>query len=357
MKAFAITNPGLEEYSAKEVEELLKVKTKTEKSVVLFDASEEKLAELAYKSQSLIKVCSLLETFSLKTIKDIKIKTDFTKIIPKKKTFRVKCARQGDVKLSNQEIEPELGEIIYNQFKGKIKVSMDSPDYIVYIYVFNSKAYIGIDYSGFDLSKREYRIFANPKAYRANINYILLKIADFKDKEILIDPFCLSGETGIEAALFLSGKSPHFYSKDKFIFKNKFKDKENKIKAKIILSSPHMNDVKSAQKNAKIAGVEKLITFTRQDVEWLDIKFKKETVDKVVSNIPCPSFSNPEAKLKRVYTDFFDRIKFILKKKGRVVVLGRDLTYFKKLANMKLTKAINFLNGKEELQIAVFEKP
>ncbi len=362
MKAFAITNPGLESYSAKEIEELLKVKVKTQPSVVLFDASEAKLAELCYKAQSLIKVCSLIAELKLEKADDLKkIKTDFTKIIPKNKSFRVKCARQGDVKLSNQEIEPLLGEIIYNQFKGKIKVSMDSPDYIVYIYIFDKNAYVGIDYSGFDLSKRDYRIFANPKSYHANINYIMLKLAGLKEKDVLIDPFCLSGETGIEAALFLSNKSPNFYSKDRFAFnkfmKFKFVDKEKKTKAKIVLSSPHMNDVKSSQKNAKIAGVEKLIEFTRQDIEWLDVKFKKNTVDKVVSIIPCPSFNNPEAKLKRVYTDFFDRIGFILNKKGKIVVLGKNLVYFKKMAkNVKLKKEIKFKNGQEDLEIALFSK-
>jgi len=365
MKAFAITNHGLEGLATHEVEELLKVKAKKEPSVVLFDANEQKLAYLCYKAQSLIKVCSLLEKFDLKSVKDLKkIKTDFTKIIPDNNSFRVKFARQGDVSLISQEIEPELGETIYNQFKGKIKVSMENPDYIVYLYVFNKTAYLGIDYSGFDLSKREYRVFANPKSFHANINYILLRLAELKEKETLLDPFCLSGETGIEAALYLSKKSPHYFSKQKFAF-NKFLkfnfnkiDKEvKKTKSKITLSSPHMNDVKASQKNAKIAGVEKLINFTRQDIEWLDLKFKKNSVNKIVSIIPCPSFNNPERNLKKLYNEFFDRTKFILKKKGRIVVLGKDLTFFKKTAkNVKLIKEIEFLNGKEHLGIAAFEK-
>ena len=365
MKAFAITNPGLEEYSAEEVKELIETKATTEDSVILFEAVEEKLAYLCYRSQSLIKVCSLLERIKLNSSEDLKkIKTDFTKIIPKGKTFKVKFAKQN-CDISSQEIEPELGEIIHDQFKGKIKVLMDNPDYIVYIYCFKNEAYIGIDYSGFDLSKRDYRVFANPKSFHANISYMMLKIAEFKENETLLDPFCLSGETGIEAALFAVKKSPHYFSKQKFAFNNFMKfnfDKENKeikkSKARIVLSSPAMSDVKASQKNAKIAGVEKEIEFTRQDVEWIDFKFKKkECVDKIVTQIPCPSSNIAEQSLNKIYDDFFFQIKYLLNKKGKVVVLGKNLDYFKKIAkNVKLTKEIKFMNGQDTLEVSVFSK-
>lgn len=366
MKAFGIVNLGLEEYSAKEITELIKAKIKIEDSILLFETTEEKLAYLCYKNQSLIKVCSLLEQIKLNNISDInKIKTDFTKIIPKNKTFRVKFAKQGDVSLTSQEVEPVLGEIIYEQFKEKIKVSMDSPDYIVYAYAFGNNCYIGIDYCGFDLSKRDYRVFANPKSYHANINYILLKIAELKERETLLDPFCLSGETGIEAALYLTKRSPNYFGKKNFAFSKFLKfnfektDKEiKKTKSRIVLSSPAMSDVKCAQKNAKIASVEKSIEFTRQDIEWIDFKFKKKgCIDKIVSNIPCPSSNMAESQLKRVYDDFFFQIKELLSKKGKVVVLGKNLAYLKKVAkNVRLKQEIKFKNGQEELEIAVFEK-
>ncbi|MEK6886896.1 MAG: THUMP domain-containing protein [Nanoarchaeota archaeon] len=365
MNAFAITNPGLEEYSTKEISELIKAKTVIEDSVVLFDCDEQKLVYLCYKTQSLIKVCSLLEKIKMKKLEDLKTKIDFTKIISKNKTFRVKFVKQGDVSLSSQEVEPYLGEVIFNQFKGKIKASMDNPDYIVYVYLFNSNCYIGIDYSGFDLSKRDYRVFANPRSYHANINYILLKIAELKETDTLLDLFCLSGETGIEAALYLTKRSPNYFGKKNFAFNKFFKfnfdkvDKEiKKTKSKIVLSSPTMGDVKCAQKNAKIASVEKSIDFTRQDIEWIDFKFKKkESVDKIVSNIPCPSANISEQQMKKVYDFFFFQVKELLSKKGKVVVLGKDLSYLKKTAkNVKLKKEIKFMNGKDELEIAVFEK-
>jgi 23S rRNA G2445 N2-methylase RlmL len=366
MKAFAITTPGLESYAAQEIEELLKTKTKTEDSVILFDADEQQLAYLSYRAQSLIKVCSLFETFKLDSADDLqKIKTDFTKIIKKGKTFRAKFSRQGDVDLSAQEIEPMLGEQILEQFTEQPKVSMGDPDYIIYLYACNDAAYLGLDYCGFDLGKRDYRVFANPKSLHAHISYLLLRIAEFKENETLLDPFCLSGEVGIEAALLATRRSPYFFAKQKFAF-TKFMsfdfekvDKEmQKSKATIVVSSPHMSDVRAAQKNAKIAGVEKEIDFTRQDIEWLDFKFKeKESVDKIVTTIICPSSTMAESVLKKIYEDFFYQIKYGLSKKGKAVVLGKNLFYFKSLVkDAKVTKSLQCMNGKEQLDIVILEK-
>lgn len=363
MKAFAIVNIGLEKYAASEIAELIKAKTSIKESVVLFDANEEKLAYLCYKSQSLIKVCSLIEEIKLENVSDLKkIKVDFTKIIPKNKSFKVKLVKVNS-ELTSQEIEPALADVMFAD--SSREVDLDSPDYVVYCYVCGKNAYIGIDYSGFDLGKRDYRIFANPKSVHSNISYILLRIAGFESGKTVIDPFCLSGETGIEAALFVSGKSPYHFSKNKFAFSKfmKFdfdkvdKKAKSKIKGRIVLSSPKMSDVRAAQKNAKIAGVEKMIEFTRQDMEWLDLKINKGTVDCLVSNIPCPSSNVSEKYLKKDYDDLFFQIKHVLSKKGKAVVMGKDLAYLKSLAkDVKLKEEIKFMNGQNAMEIAVFEK-
>ena len=363
MKSFAITSPGLEKYAADEISELIDVKTKTEDSVVLFDCTEEQLAFVCYRSQTIIKAFSFLEKINLDEISDLeKLKTDFSKVIPSGKTFRVKVAKQGGVQFSSQELEPALADVIFSHCKPT--VSLTTPDVIVYLYVYDSSAYVGVDYCGFDVSKRDYRVFTHPRSVHANIAACLLRIAGFDGKMNVLDPFCLSGEVGIEASLYASHKSPHYFSKDKFAF-NKLVafnfdkvDKEIKEpKATIVISSPAMSDVRAAQKNAKIAGVEKYMQFTRQDVEWLDFKFDKNSVDCIVSFIPCPSAATPERLLKKMYEDFFFNIKEPLAKGGVVVVCGKNLDYFKKLAvNVKLKKEISFMNGKDDLFIAVFEK-
>ncbi len=363
MKAFAITSLGLEKYAAEEISELIGVKTKAEPSVVLFDCTEEQLAHVCYSSQTIIKAFSFLEKLELEEVDGLKkLKTDFSKVLPSGKSFRVKSARQGGAQFSSQELEPVLADFIFSQCKPT--VSMTNPDYVVYLYVADSTAYIGIDYAGFDLGKRDYRVFANPKSVHGHISAILLRIAGFDDKKMLVDPFCLSGEVSIEAALQVSHKSPHYFEKDKFAFLKFMEfdfDKADKSmkepKAMIVASSQQMSDLRAAQKNAKIAGVEKFITFTRQDVEWLDLKFEPHSVECIVSFIPCPSSSVPEKAMSKTYEDFLFNVKETLSKKGTVVVCGKNLNYFKKQAKeLKLTEEISFMNGKEDLEIAVFNK-
>ena len=141
MKAFGITNPGLEKFAANEVEKILGVSTTTKRSVVLFEATQEQLAELCYKTQSLIKVCSLLQEFELKNVKDLdKINADFSEI---KGTFRTKFAKFEST-LSAQEIEPQLGEIVTKDHP-EFKVDLKNPEFIVYLYANKEEAYLGID--------------------------------------------------------------------------------------------------------------------------------------------------------------------------------------------------------------------
>ena len=55
------------------------------------------------------------------------------------------------------------------------------------------------------------------------------------------------------------------------------------------------------KKNAKIAGVDKHINFSRVELEWLDIKFKKESIDRIITNPPI----SKNANLDKVYNEFF----------------------------------------------------
>ena len=123
------------------------------------------------------------------------------------------------------------------------------------------------------------------------------------------------------------------------------------------MSSPFQSDVKASEKNAKIAGVDKAIDFTRQDVEWLDFKVKKSSVDCIVSNIPCPSQNMAASALKKTYDEIFFQVKHTLDKKGKAVFMGRNLTFLKECAkDVKVSKELQFMNGKETLEVVMFEK-
>ena len=156
--------------------------------------------------------------------------------------------------------------------------------------------FCGIALNPFDLSKREYRIFSHSSDIKGNLAYSLLRAAGYRHGKFLFDPFTRAGTIAIEAAIFSSGFPVNYYRKESLSshlsrlppFSNtdfgsffaavgkeaaaKAEKRLKKAKPKILSSSPSMQYVRSAEKNAKIGGVNKLMRFSRLDIEWLDAK-------------------------------------------------------------------------------------
>lgn len=323
MKGLAITNS--EDISLLEIKELLGVKCKNEKNVVIFDCDAKKLCDLCYFGRSVSRVMELICSFDFKDLEDIKKKIkieDFSA-----ETFAVKCIREGKHDFSSANVEKIVGD------KVSCKVDLKNPQKILLAYVCDNKFYLGIDYSGFDLGKRDYKIFVHPASIRGDVAYSLLRIADFGKKDALLDPFCGSGTILIEAALFCMNKSVHFYSKDKFGFlkfmKYDFKD-EAKGKCKIIGMDLSKNAILNAQKNAKIAGVE--IDFQVADVEWLDTKLDECYFDRIVTNPTQLSKRKDQEPVKKAFEDLFHNAQYVLKPKGTVTIITRTAEFVKAVA-------------------------
>ncbi|HHI04174.1 MAG TPA: hypothetical protein ENL45_01365, partial [Candidatus Woesearchaeota archaeon] len=218
MKAIAITHKGIEDIAALEVKEIIKVSAETKETVVLFEPKKMiDLCTLAYKAQSIIKVIYLFDEFkiqtsfneTLKTIEKRIRKINFNEWLDKNKSFKVLCRHLTNDNFSSQDIEKETGAFIIDNIKErkkyKQKVDLENPDLIFYVYIFNERCYLGIDFCGFDLSKRDYKVFSSASDIKGTIAYSLLRIAGYKKEKKLLDPFCSSGIIPIEAALYNKG--------------------------------------------------------------------------------------------------------------------------------------------------------
>ena len=93
--------------------------------------------------------------------------------------------------------------------------------------------------------------------------------------------------------------------------------------------------IKAAQNNAKIAGVDKWVRFSKGDVEWMDTQFQKQSVDHIVTHPPEPSQHINERDVEKVYREFFYQSDFILKKEGDITVLVTKKDLFLKMAEEK----------------------
>lgn len=375
MHGLAITNKGIEKIAAQEINELIGATGILGETIVRFDVKDLlDLCVLCYKMQSVGKVMFLLGHVRFATDDEVYAYAkalDFSTFLKKDKTFRVRCVRLGEHSFDSADIEQEIGGMLAETYG--CKANLDNPDIPVYVYINNDDCYVGIDFAGFDLSKRQYRIFS-PAAdqLRATTAYAMLRIAGFTKKTALLDPFCCCGTILIEAALHACNYSVNFYDKDKFAFRrfpcfasvdfDAFFEKLDKQimlpDTKIVGYDTFLQNVKSAQKNAKIAGINKQIDVSKIDVEWLDTKFGKEELDLIAS---CPPVMTKikENMIKKIYKEFFYQAEFVLRKNGKIVLVTATPDAFTPFAKEYAFKEMERLvveQGKQRLWIVTFVK-
>jgi len=341
MKALALTNKGSETITAREITSLIKTKTEIEEEKVFFEFDKfEDLFLVSYMGRSMNRILYVLGK--------VDDELNFGEWI--KETFALKS--------KDKDLEKELSKKIPG------KIDFKNPDTL-----FSAiDGLLCIDFSG-DISKRDYRIFLGKEALKGTTAFAALQTADFKGT--IIDPMCRAGTIAIEAALAAVKISVHFYSKDKFPFRKLKKfidydfdkyfsklDKVKEPKESITASDNNFRAVQSAQKNAKIAGVHKSINFSRQDIQWLDTKFKKKTVDCIVT-MPLELTKNSDSKkIEKHYNELFHQAEFILKPKGNLTAVLRKgkekLTEAAEKNGMKLSEELTIMQGKEQWQVLKF---
>lgn len=383
MKGLAITSKGIEDIAALEIKEIIKAKTDIKESCIIFQPKELlDLCKLCYKAQSLEKVLLLFDNFSFsdpddlyKKLSETIKKASIQDWLDKTKTFRASSKKVDNDAIHNEELNSTVGELIINKIKKEKrylqKVDLDNPGIIFFVYIMRCECYLGIDMSGFELHKRDYRVFSSPRELRATVAYSLSRIAGYEPKGLLLDPFCSSGSILIEAALFAACMPVNFYRKDKFIFM-KLKPLEKKDFSKFFESMDKkikkpktelygydtlLHYVQSARKNAKIAGIQKQITFSRVEIDWMDLKFKKDSVDRIVTQPPALTQNSDQKEIGKMHDNLFYQAEYILKKTGTVTTISPSTELLKKSAEKYKFKPVHereVMHGKTKMEIVVF---
>ena len=403
-KAAVVTHPGFEGIAAAELKELISVKAAASAAgIVAFQVSDlADLCKLCYLSQSAIAVLCVVSEFKIAatasaTAANLKrsiVASDLLQWFGKGTSFKVSFepANGSSYEIPSSEIEAAAGSVIFEAVKkatgSKPKVNLTSPDITIAIAASGSSAFCGIAINPFDLSKREYRVFSHSSDIKGNLAYSLLRFAGYEPGTYLFDPFTRSGTIAIEAAIFSSGFPVSHYRKDALLsalsrlqpfsktdFNDFFAAVEKKSesaakKPKILASSSSMQHLRGAEKNAKIAGVNKLMRFSRLDIEWLDAKLDERSVDLVVSYPPQfkstagnDQFAAAEnKKLTVLYKNFFYQADFFLKRKGKVVLLlksgvDKGFPLIAAAAYKFMPEVIkSFRLGAEEFELVSFSK-
>lgn len=359
MKALLITLKGMEEIAKLEVKELLGKDSDIRECSVLFDAETKEICKLTYLSRSAVKVMSLIEELEFKDIEDVKISNDYKNFIKGK--FAVRSLRKGQHGFTSLEVEQTIGK----QIEGE--VDLENPDTTFLAFIINNKIYFGVDFSGIDLSKRDYKIFSNKESLKGTLAYYALRKAEYEEKKFILDPFAKDGVIVIEAAMMAVNKPINFFRKDSLAFTKFFnydfsedEKEKSKIEGKIKAYDSFMQSVSSIKKNAKIASVSKVLEVSRNDVDWLDIKMKEKEVDCIVSYPPQPAKHNVSSKdLEKVYNEFFYQADYILKESARIVLISKSTGLLKKAAQshkFKLLEETEVWQGQQLFYVAVFAR-
>lgn len=359
MKGFAITHKGCEEFCAKEIEEKLKVKCEIGKAIVFFNVKDAlDLCRLCYTGQSVIRTGIFLGKGKISQLEKTDI--DFSQHLNEEDSFKVETFKIDELKLKTK-VEEDLGGIIIKNVeknkKYRQKVSLSNPT-IIFLCILSEEGYfIGIDFAGIDLSKRDYKIFTNPSSLKGTVCFSLLKFAEYNPKESVVDVMSGDGTMMIEAGLYASKFPVNFFQKERLAFNRlpfveririkKMHDevdkKADKDEKQILGLDNSLRNAKSARKNAKIAGINKTINFSKIDIDWLDIKLKEKSVDKIISQLPSPSRNTDENELKKKYDELFYQADYILKKNGTIAAVMR-----KKELAVESAKKYGFIVYKEK---------
>lgn len=290
----------------------------------------------------------------------------------KDKSFTVTCHREGTHEYNSVDVSQELGRTLKSLVKEELGfvplVDLKNPHMIIHVHVEEEFAWISLDLVGKDVSKRSFKVFNNPHSMKGPVAASLLMAASWKPGMTLLDPFAADGIVPIEAALMNTNTSLHFYDKKLSLWPSakaaellvQFDERREDRECHQINSfDAQLRNVTAAKKNAKIAGVEKSISFSKLDIEWIDTKIGSKTVDRIVTRPLEVSKHIAVAKAQKIQKDLFYQADYVLKKDGTITFLchrPEDLVPIAEQYTFKLHSQHLIHTGQLPLWIATYTR-
>ncbi|MEI7604097.1 MAG: methyltransferase [bacterium] len=149
-----------------------------------------------------------------------------------------------------------------------------------------------------NLFRREWRKEFIPAGINPSLAFILCKIADIKENDVVLDPFCGGGTIPISAMLYFNP-------------------------ARILASDISGKAIDITQANIATANIQKSrYGAFRSDVKAL--KLPNDYIDKIITNLPFGIRVGKHDNNEKIYYDFANKAKKILKKDGTIVVLTQE---------------------------------
>jgi putative N6-adenine-specific DNA methylase len=274
---------GLEGLAADELRRLKMNDVKAENGRVLFSGTEADIARANINLRTGERVLLVVgqtpcETFDM-LFEGVKA-MPWERYIPADGAFPVKGHALNSKLFSVPDCQSIVKKAIVERLKTKYKTSWfeeTGATYQVQFAIMHDVATLYIDTSGAGLHKRGYRPVGNAAPLRETLAAAIVRLARYRGREEVCDPFCGSGTICIEAALAALGRAPGLgraFAAEKWAWlqkniwadaKSEARDKEYRGAYSIWGGDIDPQSVRIAQDNARRAGVSEHVRFETAD--------------------------------------------------------------------------------------------
>jgi tRNA (guanine6-N2)-methyltransferase len=241
--------------------------------------------------------------------------------LPPEPVFSITASFVGRRNYSTDEIKKTVAEGVRSEYRWQYTSDDRTADLNVRVFMEHELAYVGVRLGKHPLHERAYKLVERAGALKPSVAAAMLRLAELKPGQRLLDPCCGSGTILIEAAL--SGAITQGGDLD-------------------------VEAVEAARANAQAAGVN--ISIKQWDARKLPLE--AASVDYVMTNLP---WGRQIVADEGLYQDMCREIERVLKPNGRALLLTNapELLRFERL---KLREAIEISLFGQTPVISIFDK-
>jgi 23S rRNA G2445 N2-methylase RlmL len=215
--------------------------------------------------------------------------------IPLGASFRVTCERVGKHGFTSIDVQRVAGKALVDKY-GR-KVDLKNPETVVRVDVARDLCIVGVQETKVSLRVRYPRVFQHYSALNPVIAYAMLKLANVRSGDRVLDAFCGGGTIIIEAAQCWEG-----------------------LELLGIDISP--KSIEGAWGNSGVAGVKDRVKFLVGDATRLEKYLPADwRVNRVVSNLPFGIRSGRLKALPKIYAGFLRSLKPFLEENSTICLL------------------------------------
>ncbi len=227
--------------------------------------------------------------------------------IPWGSTFAVSAERIGEGhEYTSVDIARVVGQGVIDSAKRRgwtPTVRLNSPGIVVHAEVDDDVFRAGILLSSErSLHRRGYRVYDHPAALKPTLAYVMLRLSQAMDGDVILDPMCGGGTVAVEAALLFES-------------------------SRIICLDKNPRHIRGAYMNALAARAHSRIEFIVGDARRLEDYIDPGSIDVVVSNPPYGIRMGDPSGVRSLYKAFIPSLYTILAENGRATIITTESAY------------------------------